>query len=167
MSNFQLNLDEITPEYEPDFLLLDWKYRSAYIVCTALVYFSLMVFALLLLLTNIPWLFISAESILAAACIINLMILPKAYFHKGYAIREHDISYCNGIMFPKITTIPFLRIQQVSIKQNPVSRLFHLYSVEIVNGAQGMDAITIPGLSEETANKIKTLLTDKLRHEHD
>jgi len=125
-----------------------------------------MALALLLLLTDIPWLFISVESILAMACIINLLILRKAYYHKGYALREHDISYSSGILFPKITTIPFLKIQQVSVKQDPISKLYHLYSVEIVNGSQGMN-LTIPGLTYEIANKIKDTLTDKLRNEYD
>ena len=72
------------------------------------------------------------------------MLIPKACAFMGFALREHDITWRTGIIFPSVTTIPFCKIQQVSIRQNPVSRLFGLYSVHIVNGAQMMADTAIP-----------------------
>lgn len=83
---------------------------------------------------------------------------------QGYALRENDITYRRGIIFPKLTTIPFERIQQVSVKQNPVSKFYGLFAVEIVNGAQGLSSLTIPGLTEDTANQIKNRVIDRLNN---
>ena len=109
-------------------------------------------------------LFALLEIIIVMVGGINIAITRKACAFKGYAIREMDITYRTGIIFPKVTTIPFCKIQQVAIKQSPISRLFSLYSVEITNGAQFESAIEIPGLTEEKAEMIKKLLTDKIQN---
>ena len=83
----------------------------------------------------------------------------------GFALREHDITWRSGIIFPSVTTIPFCKIQQVSIRQNPVSRLFGLYSVHIVNGAQMMADTVIPGLAREKADEVKELLIERAKYE--
>ena len=94
-----------------------------------------------------------------------LLLLPKACAYKGFAIREHDITYRTGIIFPSVTTVPFCKIQQVSIRQNPVSRFFGLYSVAVVNGAQLMTETAIPGLTRERAEEIKAFLIERTGNE--
>ena len=149
------------------FVPLEEKYISVRIMGNVILYVTLMGLALLLLLTDIYWLVAAVESAIALMAAIMLSIQKKACQRKGYALGMDDITYRSGIIYPKVTTIPYSRIQQVSIRQNPVSRHYHLYAVEIVNGAQQMSSLTIPGLSEETANRIKSIVTDKLREAHD
>ena len=117
----------------------------------------------MLLLADNVWWCIAAETMLVMIFIFNITILQRALDYKGFALREHDISYRSGVLFPKLTTIPYDRIQQVSIKQNPVSKIFGLYSLEIVNGAQAFSSTTIPGLTEETAIQVKSVITEKMR----
>ena len=136
---------------------------------TALIWLGLMLLPLFLLLTDEfdgrNLIVICAEAVLLAAGLVNLSILPKAYAYKGYAVREHDITYRSGIVFPKAVTIPFCKIQQVSIRQNPVSRMFGLYAVDIVNGAQMLAETVIPGLTREKAEEIKSLLIERTGNE--
>ena len=165
--NKQIDLTGVTAVDDLEFLQLDPKYRKAHIVGAALVYAGIMAAALLLLLTDRVWICVAAEGAVLIAAAVNLSFLPKAYGYKGYALRERDISYRSGILFPKTTTIPFDRVQQVSVRQNPVSRYFGLCALEIVNGAQLMASTTIPGLTDETANSIKNLVSEKLRNGHD
>lgn len=106
-----------------------------------------------------------AESVLLAAAAVNMLFLPKAYAYKGFAIREHDITYRSGIIFPKTVTIPFCKVQQVSVRQTPVTRMFGLYAVDIVNGAQFLAETTIPGLTKEKADRIKALLIERIDNE--
>lgn len=167
MTNRQINLDDTTPVAELKFENLDSRYKSAHILGTSVIYILLMLLALLLSFSDYPWSVIIAEGVIAAAFMVNLCILPKSYFFKGYAFREHDLTYRSGIIFPKVTTIPYSKIQQVSLKQNPISRMFSLYSVEIVNGAQALSSVSIPGLTEEKALEIKNLVTGKIRKEND
>lgn len=164
MINHQISLAGVVPVEELEFEPLDARYRNAQIIGVLLVYVLFMCLAAFLLLADCFWIFIVAECILALAAAINAAILPKAFRYKGYALRDHDISYKSGMIFPKTTTVPFARVQQVSVGQNPVSRFFRLYSVEVVNGAQALSSLKIPGLTEETANRIKNLVTEKLRN---
>ena len=109
---------------------------------------------------------IIVECGLLVASVVNLLILPKAYNYKGFVIREHDITFRSGIIFPSVITVPFCKIQQVSVCQNPVTRLFGLYSVDLVNGAQLLATIRIPGLTEERADKVKALVIESIKNEN-
>ena len=81
-----------------------------------------------------------------------------------FALRNKDISYRSGIFFESVTTIPFSKIQQVSTRMNLVSRLFSLYYVDVINGSQdAMSRLTIPGLSAEKAEQLKSLLINNTR----
>ncbi len=167
MSNFQINPETLTPISQLEYIPLDERYKKVQIIGICLSYIVLMGLSLFLLLADTVWWCISAECALLILLILNLMIVSKAYQIKGYAIREQDITYRSGFLFTGITTIPFSRIQQVSIKQNPISKICNLYSIEIVNGAQGLSSLNIPGLTESTAKQIKNLLTEKLQQEND
>ena len=168
-SNHQIYLEEINERidqvenlhYQP----VEPLYRNVQMILTAITYLILAGLALLLLLLDNPVWCLIAEGIIIASLAVNLLILRKAWIFKGYALREYDLSYRSGIIFPTITTIPFNRIQQVGTKQNPISKLFKLYSVEAVNGAQLEAAISIPGLTEEKANQIKNIIIEKMRDE--
>lgn len=162
MSNFQINLEEVTPIDQLQFEALDPNYKHAHTIGTALIYLLLAALALLLLLTGHLWLCLAAEALIVVAAAVNLALISKAYRFKGYAFRENDLTYRSGIIFPKVTTVPYVRIQQISINQNPITRLFHLYSLDIANGAQLYASLKIPGLSEAKANQIKAMLTEKI-----
>lgn len=162
MSNFQINLEETTSVRQLQFVLLDANYKYALIIGTVLIYLLSAAFALLLLLSGHKWLCLAAESVIGVYAVVNLALISKAYLFKGYAFREKDLTYRSGIIFPKVTTVPYSRIQQISINQNPITRLFKLYSIDIANGAQQYASLKIPGLTGETANQIKSMLTEKI-----
>ncbi len=165
MPNKQLTLEDITPIGQLNYDGVDPRYRSVQIILTTLLYILFAALALLLLLLDDSLWCILAESIIVVAMAINLFIVRKAWDFKGYALRENDITYRSGVVFPTVTTIPFCKMQQVSVKQDPVSKIFNLYAVEVVNGAQAISSLTIPGLTKEKANQIKSVVIDKLRYE--
>lgn len=167
MTNYQVNLEDLTPVNKLQFEPLDRKYIAVHIVSTALVYVLFAALALLLMLTEIPWICVVAESLIVVTAIINLTFLPKAFNFKGYAFRENDLSYRSGLIFPKVITIPYIRIQQISVNQNPLSKMFSLYSIDVVNGAQRLEYLRIPGLTEARALQIKNLITEKTGNFHD
>lgn len=162
MTNYSLDPELFTPVTDLSFTHPDKHYKAAFMIGASIGYIILMGLAPLLLLTDEPWLCPVAEGVIAVAFIINLMIIPKACRFKGYALREHDISYRKGVFFPKVTTIPYSRIQQVALRQNPVFKLYGLYSVELTNGAQAEDAVVIQGLTKENAEQLKSIITDRL-----
>lgn len=164
MTNLQLLLDNTNPVEELVFEQLAPSYKSVHMAGAVAGYLLLGALALFLLLLDNSWWCVAAECLIFVVCVLNVALIPAAYHRKGYALREKDISYRSGILFPKTTTIPFNRIQQVSVEQNPASKFFGLYSVVIVNGAQALSSMTVPGLPEHTANQIKSLIINKLKN---
>ena len=169
--NHQLNFETIRETIDPvdrlQYERIDRHYRVVQILLTLIGYLCLGGMAcFLMLIDNYIW-WLLAECIVIACMVINLIIVRKAWMFKGYALRQRDLSFRSGVILPTVTTIPYDRMQQVSVKQNPVSRIFRLYSVEVVNGAQAMSSLTIPGLTEERANQIKNIVIERMGYGHD
>ena len=170
MANRQWHLEDVDRVEELSYVPLDKSYLKAHAVMTALAWLGLMLLPMCLFFVEEfggrGLIVICAEAVMLTAAIINLMLLPRAYSCKGYALREHDITYRSGIVFPKTVTIPFCKVQQVSIRQNPVTKMFGLYAVAIVNGAQMLVETVIPGLTRQKAEEMKSLLIERGRNEN-
>lgn len=136
------------------------RYVNVFVVRLTLVYILLIACMLLIpLVWDVWWPAIVGAAVLAAAYAVNVALARRIYDFKGYALRPADISYRTGIFFTSIVTIPFSKIQQVSIRMNPVSRMFGLCYVDVVNGSQAaMNRLSIPGLTPERAERLKSLL---------
>lgn len=167
MVNRQIWPDEVQPVEKLVFEHVEPKYVKVVIARITLVYLLLMGCATLILTSDYSHktaIFIAGEIVLALAYVINIAMSAKIFSFKGYAIRNRDITYRSGIFFPKTTTVPFCKIQQVTVRMNPVSRIFGLYYIDIVNGTQNeLNQITIPGLSHDRARQIETLLISEIK----
>jgi len=165
MTNRQIWLEDIQPIEDLHFEHIERTYIKVIIVRLTLIYFVLMAMALFIpefVSDHAVAILIAAETVLAVVFAINISMMCKIYSFKGYALRNNDISYRSGIFFESVTTIPFSKIQQVSIRMNPVSRIFKLYYLDVINGSQdSMNSVTIPGLSHEKAERLKSLLINK------
>lgn len=170
MTNKQLISADIDRVENLSYTPLEKTYLKVLMVKTIFSYLLLMGLALFLLLVeNFSGRYtaiVCIEGVLLVAFIINLFLLPKAFAKKGFAVREHDITYRSGLLFPSVITLPFCKIQQVSISQNPLTRMCGLYEIDIVNGAQLLSETSIPGLTEEKANEIKAFIIESIRNEN-
>lgn len=171
MTNRQIWPEDIQPVERLSFSHIEKRYTKVIVIRLVLVYLILMALALIiptLGLNNSMVVFATAECILATAFAVNVALLHKIYQCKGYALREKDISYRSGIFFETVKTIPFNKIQQVSIRLNPVSRIFGLYYLDVINGSQAaVNSVTVPGLSLEKAEQLKTLLINNTDRDND
>ena len=167
MVNRQIWPEEVQPVEKLAFEHVEPKYVKVVIARITLVYLLLMGCATLILTSDYSHkmtVFIAGEIVLALAYVINVAMSAKIFAFKGYALRDHDITYRSGIFFPKTTTVPFSKIQQVTVRMNPVSRIFGLYYVDVVNGTQNaLNQITIPGLFHHRARQIETLLISEIK----
>ena len=76
----------------------------------------------------------------------------------GYQIREHDLSLRSGVIRHSVETLPFARVQHVNISRGPVERALGLATLDV--SSAGPD-ISIPGLAEDEAARIKLLVTQR------
>lgn len=81
--------------------------------------------------------------------------------HFSYSLRQSDLTVKRGVLFRRISTIPYSRIQHVDTHQGPLEQLFGLGQLHLFT-ASGMSADgTIPGLDFELAEKLRDVLADK------
>lgn len=162
MANRQIWPEDVQAVENLHFEHVESKYIKVVIGRLILVYLILMVAASLILTADLEHgtaILVGAEAVLLTALAINVALSAKILNFKGYALRDHDITYRSGLFFTKVTTIPFEKIQQVTVRMNPLSRLFGLYYVDVINGTQdSSNQITIPGLTHQRARQIETLL---------
>ena len=88
-----------------------------------------------------------------------------SFTKKGFAFREHDVLYRDGVIATHTMVIPYNRVQHVALHEGLISRAFGLAKVEIFTAGGHQSDIEIPGIEKEQAENIKQLLMGKIRKE--
>ncbi|MBR2674044.1 MAG: PH domain-containing protein [Mogibacterium sp.] len=102
-----------------------------------------------------------AFALFLLAQILSVIILPAIEYKQWeYAIADDRVVIKHGIFFIEKSTIPIIRIQNVTTEQGPIQRLFGLYSVELALASGTFDIV---GLNRETAEDISEKLNARLR----
>jgi membrane protein YdbS with pleckstrin-like domain len=76
----------------------------------------------------------------------------------GYAERAEDLLVKRGVMFRRISVIPYGRMQYVEVAAGPLERAFGLATVQMHTAAAASDA-RIPGLTAAEAARLRDQLT--------
>ncbi len=108
----------------------------------------------------VPWWWLP----LAIAAGVLLLIGLTAWLqtievgHIGYLVRDQDFSFRSGVINRNITTVPFARVQHVSIDRGPLARSFGMATLEMRTAGDGL---TVPGISNDTAQRLKAMIVDR------
>lgn len=97
--------------------------------------------------------------------LVSFVISRISFLKKGFAFREHDVLFKNGIISTNTIIIPYNRVQHVSLHEGWLSRYFGLAKVEIFTAGGSSSDIKIPGIEKEQAEKIKQLLMGKIQQQ--
>ena len=76
----------------------------------------------------------------------------------GYQLREHDVSLRSGVINHRVESLPFSRVQHVNINRGPIERALGLATIQVSSAGPN---ITIPGLTDADATRIKALVTER------
>lgn len=90
------------------------------------------------------------------------ILIRLGFPKKGYLLREKDLSYRSGLLFYKLTTIPFNRIQHVEVSQNVLEKSIGLSRVKIYTAGGSVSDLAIPGLLPDKAHQIESFLLSKV-----
>ncbi|ALS97623.1 PH domain-containing protein [Lacimicrobium alkaliphilum] len=95
---------------------------------------------------------------------IAAVVIPGYFYladkRKGYALRQHDLSYRSGLIFISVTTQPVLRIQHVELKRGPIERKAGLASLQVFSAGGAMHTFAIPGLPLAKAKQIRRFILE-------
>jgi len=81
-------------------------------------------------------------------------------FHAwGYAEREDDLLVRRGVMFSRLSVVPYGRMQFVDVIAGPLERAYRLATVRMHTAAAASDA-RIPGLEREEAARLRDRLAE-------
>jgi uncharacterized protein len=76
----------------------------------------------------------------------------------SYAERAEDLLVCRGVMFRRMSVVPYGRMQYVEVTAGPFERAFGLATVRMHTAAAASDA-RIPGLPVGEAGRLRDQLT--------
>jgi membrane protein YdbS with pleckstrin-like domain len=99
---------------------------------------------------------IGVVATVVAASLVTLMLRGR-YRSWAYAERGDDLLVRRGLMFRRLTVVPYGRMQFVDVTAGPVDRMFGLATVQLHTAAAATDA-RIPGLSREVADHLRDRL---------
>jgi uncharacterized protein len=97
-----------------------------------------------------------------AALLVGAVLWPLAtrrYRSWGYAEREEDLLVRRGVMFARLSVVPYGRMQFIDVTAGPLERAFGLATVRLHTAAAATDA-RIPGLDREEAGRLRDRLAE-------
>jgi membrane protein YdbS with pleckstrin-like domain len=93
------------------------------------------------------------------AGIIGERVVKRRVAAWGYAEREDDLLVRRGVLFSKLSVVPYGRMQFVDVTAGPFERSFRLATVKMHTAAAASDA-RIPGLEREEAERLRDRLAE-------
>jgi membrane protein YdbS with pleckstrin-like domain len=84
-------------------------------------------------------------------------LVSRAVRAWGYAEREDDLLIRRGVLFRRLTVVPYGRIQFVDVRVGPIERSLGLATVQLHTAAAATDAY-IPGLPADEAARLRDRL---------
>jgi membrane protein YdbS with pleckstrin-like domain len=76
-----------------------------------------------------------------------------------YAERADDLLIEHGVLWHRLTVVPYGRMQLVEVGSGPLERRYGLARLQLHTAAATTDA-TIPGLSPQEAERLRDRLTE-------
>lgn len=95
-----------------------------------------------------------AAVVLAIAAAVFVQRRARAW---GYAERDEDLLVRRGVMFRRLSIIPYGRMQYVDVTAGPFERMFGLATVKMHTAAAASDA-RIPALEAGEAGRLRDTL---------
>ena len=106
-----------------------------------------------------PW-FHVGTAIGAVLLVWELWLIPRQVRAMGYALAEDHLLWRKGIMFRRMSVVPYGRMQFVDASQGPLAHRLGIAEVKLHTAAASTDA-TINGLPVEEAENLRRILSER------
>jgi uncharacterized protein len=98
-------------------------------------------------------------AVVAVAGVIALITVQRRFAAWGYAERGDDLLVKRGVLFARLSVIPYGRMQFVDVTASPLERLVGIATVRMHTAAAATDA-RIPGLASAEAARLRDKLAE-------
>jgi membrane protein YdbS with pleckstrin-like domain len=88
----------------------------------------------------------------------GLWLIPRNWRAWGYAERLDDLLVTHGVMYRRLTVVPYGRMQFVDVASGPIERRYGLATVQLHTASPATDA-KIPGLPAAEAARLRDRLS--------
>ena len=102
------------------------------------------------------WAAAGAVVVIAA---LSWRFVERRYGSWGYAERGDDLLVRRGVMFARLSVVPYGRMQFIDVTAGPLERAFGLATVRLHTAAAATDA-RIPGLERPEAARLRDRLAE-------
>ena len=105
--------------------------------------------------------------VVGAACLAVVLVagalvertLKRRFTSWGYLERGDDLLVRRGVLFSRLSVVPYGRMQFVDVTAGPFERSFGLATVRLHTAAAASDA-RIPGLEQDEAARVRDRLAE-------
>ena len=160
---------QITLEGLPSVDDIDWQplHKSqALQVCIARLFLPVILTAVLVASMFVPNITVAPLPVgFLVVGVFSLLFLGWPFIavrYKGVASRDKDIAYKTGVVFRKVTAIPFNRIQHVETSHGPLDRKFGTASLQLFTAGGSSGDLQIHGLEAQNAENLRAYILDKI-----
>ncbi|MFU7527251.1 PH domain-containing protein [Qipengyuania sp. ASV99] len=97
----------------------------------------------------------------AAIAVLSAGVAYLRWSRLTYTIGEADIRVESGVLSRSARSVPFERIQDVSLEQKLLPRLFGLVAVKFETGAGGGEDLSLTYLTEDHGEELRQVVRDR------
>jgi len=166
-TNLQVDVAQIPQTEILELQPIEPTYLKALRLMWAIIFSILLVAGVTLFVLVDDWQNTIAMLIAAVLFILTItltaVIGTGSFRRKSFAVRTHDIVYKNGWIFQDTHIVPFSRIQHVVVNSGPIDRKYGLASLTLYTAAAEVNDITIPGLTLEKAEQLKSFIINQVK----
>jgi membrane protein YdbS with pleckstrin-like domain len=161
--NVEISLDELPSVGDLEWQPLDARFRARMLVerllTSAFVLTAGIVVSVVPPVPFYPSLAVVLGAVFAAAALVisPFVAIPRM----GFVVRDKDLVYRSGVIWRKVTAIPFNRIQHVETSSSPLDRRFNLASLKVFTAGGAGGDLKIDGLGKEKAEQLRALVLEK------
>jgi membrane protein YdbS with pleckstrin-like domain len=93
------------------------------------------------------------------------VVPPLRYRRWRYALRSDELEIRRGIVWTRVSVIPYARLQFVDTRRGPLDQWLGLATLVVHTAAVGTSGV-LPGLGVDTAEQLRSLLSRDVAGDH-
>jgi hypothetical protein len=104
------------------------------------------------------WRVLAIAAVLVAGVVAGFVV-QRRFNAWGYAERADDLLVKRGVLFSRLSVVPYGRMQFIDVTASPFERIFGIATVRMHTAAAASDA-RIPGLVKAEAERLRDRLAE-------